>query len=107
MNEHRYDMSQLEQEEAIIEAEDFAQEKLNKLTDEFYLEWYNSENDFDLYITELPTENPSLLKELYLQIHAGDVPALKNLAEGYQAWCRERALEEATARLYANVFGED
>jgi len=68
-------------------------------------ELYGSFPDFVEYIKDFG-HDPNLtgiVKELYLSIKAGDVPALSNLNQSYWDWCEQRA-SEAVHKRYKRVL---
>jgi hypothetical protein len=95
----RHLASELEKEEATMEAADVFQSMVDEAvkTELFY--WYNSEPDFFEYFKEMVHENKGIVRSLYLQMRAKDVPALKSLDESYTAWCEERCREAVIDRL--------
>ena len=99
MNEHRYDMSQLEKEEALMVFEDMLEAMIDRAVKNELPEWYASEGDFFEFFGELIHENPGIVRSIYSQMRSKDVPALKPLDESYEAWCEERCREAVKQRL--------
>ena len=99
MNEHRYDMSQLEHEEAMDQAADELGAKIDEAVKAEFPYWYNSEPDFFEYFKEMVHENPGIVRSIYSQMRSKDVPALKPLDESYEAWCEDKCREAVKQRL--------
>ena len=97
--EHRYDMSQLEKEEATMEAEDVLESMIDEAVRTELPYWYNSESDFFEFFGELVHEHPGIVRSIYSQMRSKDVPALKPLDESYETWCEERCREAVKQRL--------
>ena len=97
--EHRYDMSQLEKEEATMEAEDVLGAMIDAAVKSELPEWYASEPDFFEFFGELVHEHPGIVRSIYSQMRSKDVPALKPLDESYETWCEERCREAVKQRL--------
>ena len=99
MNEHRYDMSQLEKEEALMVFEDMLEAMIDRAVKNELPEWYASEPDFFEFFGELVHENPGIVRSIYSQMRSKDIPALKPLDESYETWCEERCREAVKQRL--------